>query len=162
MGLGLIYAVSGMGTGLGPIVGRYFIGDRLSVLRWSIVLGYGLAIVGLLIISTMASFEVVLLGVLVRACGSGVLWVFSTQILLQTVAAPVRGRIFSTEIALSMLMSAVGASLGGFYLELFGLSGTVLWMALLTVVPGLMWLGWVLWGRSGRGDSHVHSFPIKR
>ena len=146
LGLGLIYAVAGLGTGLGPIVGRYFVGDHLPSLRWSIALGYGLAIIGLLIVSTMHSLTVVLVGVFVRACGSGLLWVFSTQILLQTVAPQVRGRIFSTEIALSMLMSAVGASMGGYYLEWLDIAGAVQWMAALTVVPGLLWVGWLLAG----------------
>ncbi len=144
LGLGLMYAAAGVGTGLGPIVGRYFVGDHLPALRWSIALGYGLAVVGLLIISTVHSLTVVLLGIFIRACGSGVLWVFSTQILLQMVTPQLRGRIFSTEIALSMLMSAAGASMGGYYLEWLGVAGALYWMAALTVVPGLMWVGWLL------------------
>ena len=150
LGLGLLYAAAGIGTGLGPIVGRYFVGDHLPSLRWSIALAYGLAILGLLVVSTMHSFAVVLVGVFVRACGSGVLWVFSTQILLQTVAPQVRGRVFSTELAFSMLMSAVGASLGGYYLEWLGIARSVQLMAALTIAPGLMWVGWLFLRRAER------------
>ena len=67
---------------------------------------------------------------------------FSTQILLQIVLPEVRGRIFSTEIAFSMLMSAVGASIGGYYLEWFGIAGAVRTTALLTLLPCALWVGW--------------------
>ncbi len=144
LSLGMMYAAAGIGTGLGPIVGRYVVGDRLSALRWSIALGYVLAVIGLLVIATLDSLGVVLLGILVRACGSGILWVFSTQILLQTVAPHLRGRVFSTEIALSMLMSAAGASAGGYYLEWMGIAGAVHATAALTLVPGALWVGWLV------------------
>lgn len=149
LGLGLMYAAVGVGTGLGPIVGRSATGDHLPALRWSIALGYALAIVGLLIASTLHSLWAVLLGILIRSCGSGLIWVFSTQILLQIVAPPVRGRVFSTEIALSMLMSAVGASAGGYYLEWFGIAGAVQLTAALTLVPCLLWVGWLALRRVG-------------
>ena len=116
LGLGMMYAVVGMGAGLGPIAARYITGDRLGALRWSIALGYGFAVIGLLLVATLVSFEGVLLGIFIRSFGSGIIWVFSTQILLQIVLPEVRGRIFSTEIAFSMLMSAVGASIGGILL----------------------------------------------
>lgn len=153
LGLGLMYAAAGIGTGFGPIVGRYFVGDELPALRWSIALGYGLAVLGLLIVATMHSLSIVLLGIFVRASGSGLLWVFSTQILLQTVAPQVRGRVFSTEIALSMLMSAVGASFGGYYLQWLGIAGSVQWMAVLTVAPGILWVGWLLWRGAEEGPT---------
>ena len=144
LGLGMMYAVVGIGTGLGPIVARCITGDRLLALRWSIVLGYALAVVGLLLIATLRSFEGVLLGILVRSCGSGIIWVFSTQILLQIVLPEVRGRVFSTEIAFSMLMSAVGASVGGYYLEWFGIAGAVHTTALLTLLPCALWISWLV------------------
>ena len=144
LGLGLMYAAAGIGTGLGPIAGRYVTGDRLPALRRSIALGYVLAVVGLLIIATLHSLGIVLLGILVRACGSGILWVFSTQILLQTVSPHVRGRVFSTEIAFSMLMSAAGASAGGYYLEWLGIAGAVHATAFLTLIPCALWVGWLV------------------
>ena len=140
----MMYAVVAIGTGLGPIIARCVTGDRLPALRWSIVLGYALAVVGLLLIATLRSFEGVLLGILIRSCGSGIIWVFSTQILLQIVLPEVRGRVFSTEIAFSMLMSAVGASVGGYYLEWFGIAGAVHTTALLTLLPCALWISWLV------------------
>ena len=148
LGLGMMYAVVGMGTGLGPISARYITGDRLGALRWSIALGYGFAVIGLLLVATLVSFEGVLLGIFIRSFGSGIIWVFSTQILLQIVLPEVRGRIFSTEIAFSMLMSAVGASIGGYYLEWFGIAGAVRTTALLTLLPCALWVGWLVFNRS--------------
>lgn len=144
LGLGIMYGVVGIGTGLGPIFARFITGDRLPALRWSIALGYALAVIGLLLISTLHSFEGILLGILIRSCGSGIIWVFSTQILLQIVLPDVRGRVFSTEIAFSMLMSALGASVGGYYLEWFGIAGAIHTTTFFTLLPCALWIGWLV------------------
>ena len=148
LGLGIMYAAVGIGTGLGPIAVRCITGDRLDALRWSIALGYALAVAGLLLVAALVSFEWVLLGILIRSFGSGIIWVFSTQILLRLVLPEVRGRIFSTEIAFSMLMSAVGASVGGYYIEWFGIAGTVYMTAFLTLLPCALWVAWLIFHRS--------------
>ena len=49
-----------------------------------------------------------------------------------------------------MLMSAVGASLGGYYLEWLGIARSVQLMAALTIAPGLMWVGWLFLRRAER------------
>lgn len=144
LSLGLMYALAGVGTGLGPILGRYYTGDRIAALRWAIALAYAIAAIGLWIVGTLSSLEIVLFGVFVRSCGSGILWVFSSQILLQVVPGEVRGRVFSSEYALSTLMSAIGAGLGGQYLEIFDIAGAIHWMAAVTLLPGILWVWW-LW-----------------
>lgn len=144
LSLGLMYAMAGIGTGLGPIIARRFTGDRIAPLRRAIALAYVIAAGGLWIIGTLDSLQIVLLGIFIRACGSGILWVFSSQILLQVVPGEVRGRVFSSEYALVTLMSAVGAGLGGQYLELFSIVEALHFMAAVTVLPGLLW-GWWLY-----------------
>ena len=147
-GLGLIYAVMGIGTGLGPIIARRFTGDRDRPLRIAIGLSYVIAAIGLLLMAPLYSFGLFLFATVLRGAGGGIGWVFSTQLLLHLLPDQVRGRVFATEFALFTLMSATGAAVTGWALDNtdLGLSGMIWIMAGLIVIPGLLW---ALWNASG-------------
>ncbi len=81
--LGIMYCMGGVGSGIGPIVARYWTSDRDKPLRWSISLGYLIGAVGLAIAAPLLSFPIFVLGAFVRSVGGGIAWVFSTQLLLQ-------------------------------------------------------------------------------
>lgn len=145
--LGLLYALVGVGTGIGPIAARRLTGDRTRALRIAIVAGYGVTAAGLLLASTLISFPTVLAGTLLRGVGTGIGWVFSTQLLLVLVPDRVRGRIFSTEFAMYTLMNASAAATGGWLLDTtFEISALLQLMAGLALVPGVLWLLWTLLG----------------
>jgi len=104
--LGLLYAMVGAGTGFGPIWARKFTGDRDRPMRAAIVVSWAITVLGLAIAAPLPAFWILLVGVFIRGLGGGINWVFSTQILLQTVPNHVRGRVFSTEFAVMTLASA--------------------------------------------------------
>jgi predicted MFS family arabinose efflux permease len=139
--LGIFYAVVGAGTGLGPILARRFTGDDEPLLRRAIALGYPIAGIGLLIVSSLVNFPTVLFGTLLRGFGASVTWVFSTQLLLQLVPNQVRGRVFSTEYALVTLSNAIGAGLGGWALDNLPINlPQMLWgMTAITLLTGGLW-----------------------
>lgn len=145
--LGIMYALVGVGTGLGPILARYFTGDRDRALRTAVIIGYLLAAVGLLIASPLQNFYVLQIGVLLRGIGAGTVWVFSTQLLLQLVPGQVRGRVFATEYAIFTLMSAISAGMVGPAMDAIGISGLLIWMAILTLLPMMLWMMWVVRGK---------------
>jgi MFS family permease len=116
-GLGLIYAMVGIGTGLGPILARRFIGDSDVHLRKAVAAGYLVGATGVIIVSTLSNFGIILLGTLFRGLGSSLIWVFSTQLLLQIVPNRIRGRVFSTEYAIMTLMSALASATGGWIFD---------------------------------------------
>jgi predicted MFS family arabinose efflux permease len=96
----------------------------------------------------MTNFPLVLLGTLLRGIGAGVGWVFSTQLLLQLVPDKVRGRVFSTEFMLWNLMNAVGAGTVGWALDgSYGIEFVVQWMAILTLLPAILWTLWFFFGK---------------
>jgi len=66
-----------------------------------------------MITAPLTSFPMVLFGTFLRGAGGGIIWVFSTQLLMQLVPNQVRGRVFSTEFAIFILTSAIGASVVG-------------------------------------------------
>ena len=153
--LGLMYAVAGIGTGVGPIVARKFTRDRDRLLRIAIGAAYLVCVVGMLIIAPMWGFVVVLFGLFLRAIATGVNWVFSTQLLLQIVPNQYRGRVFSTEFAVFTLASAVGTAATGWILDstFIDLSGLMVIMAVLTVIPGLFWMWWNASGRENTSSN---------
>ena len=138
--LGILFAVTGVGSGIGPIVARYFTGDRDRPLRLGIFWGYLMAALGLAIGASLSSFGVVLCGTFLRGFGGSIVWVFSTQLLLQWVPNQVQGRIFATEFALFALMGAIGSAAVGAALDAsLGLSEVTWWMAGLTTLPTVLW-----------------------
>jgi predicted MFS family arabinose efflux permease len=142
--LGLMYAVVGVGSGIGPILARRFTEDRDRAMRRALALAYVALSAGLLVASSLSSFRVVLLGATLRAVGGGIIWVFSTQLLLQLVPNEVRGRVFSTEYALLTLSMATSAATAGWVLDhsSMGISEILQHLAGLTLIPGILWVLW--------------------
>ncbi|MEM7034265.1 MAG: MFS transporter [Chloroflexota bacterium] len=143
--LGLMFGVAGIGTGVGPILARYITKDDDHAMRWAITISWLIASVGIVIVSTLASFPVVLLGTFLRGFGGGVVWVFSTQLLLQLVPEEIRGRVFATEYMMFTLFSAIGAAAVGWALDgIFDLAILMRVMGGLVIVPAILWIVWSL------------------
>ncbi len=146
--LGLMYVSSGIGSGIGPILGRYWARDRGRQLRLAIAIGYACCLFGFLITSTLASFYIVLAGGFLRGIGGGLVWVLGTQLLLQIVPNQVRGRVFSTEFAMYTLFSALSSGTIGILIDSsLGISGILLLGSGLLVIPILMWSLWIVFGK---------------
>ncbi len=152
--LGLMYAVVGIGTGLGPILARRLTGDRVRSLRMAVAVGFALGAAGLLLIAPLSSFGWVLVGSLLRGVGSGMIWVFSTQLLLQLAPAKVRGRVFASDFAAQTLTNAVSAGALGWVLDHTRLtvSGSVVLMGASTALAGLLWAAWIAAGAQARSE----------
>jgi len=148
IGLGLMFGVAGIGTGLGPIIARRFTGDRDRALRIAIIWGYIITMLGMVISAPLSNFGLVLLGILLRGIGGGLGWVFSTQLLLQLAPNHIRGRIFATEFAMFTLLAAGGAAaVGGAIDTPLGISNVIWWMAGLILIPGILWALWLMFGK---------------
>lgn len=140
--LGLIYGVNGVGSGLGPILARRWTGDQDKLLRGSINLGYLIGAFGMLITAPLFNLETVLIGGFVRSIGGGIVWVFSTQLLLQNAPNEIRGRIFGTEFALFTLMGSVATAVVGALLDQFHISAILWGMVVLPLIPVALWSLW--------------------
>ena len=146
--LGLMFAINGLGTGVGPVVARYFIGDRSQAMRIAIAFSYLISVIGLGVMATLSSFEIVLLGTLLIGIGGGMIWVFSTQLLLQALPGHIRGRVLSTEFALFTLTSAIAAAVTGTALDAsLSIAQVLGWTAALTLIPMVLWTLWLIFGK---------------
>ena len=139
--LGWLYAIVGVGTGVSPIVARWITGDRERALRHAITVGYGITLIGLILMYPISSLEMVMTGAFFRGFGIAIIWVFSTTLLLKKLPNDVRGRVFGTEFALLTLSGAIGAGLGGWFLDAFNftLQNLILLMGILMFSFGVYW-----------------------
>ena len=88
------------------------------------------------------------LGSFVRSIGSGVIWVFSTHLLLQMVPDEIRGRVFASDFMFFYLGSALASSLVGAALDTSLTISSIIWfLAAISVVPTVLWTLWVMRSR---------------
>ncbi len=148
--LGLIYAFSGMGTGLGPLFLRRWLGDEPMRLRWAITGSFGLITVGILLLVVVPSLGLMAGATLIRTVGSGTIWVFSAALLQMTVPDRFRGRVFAFEFAFLTLTQSISITWAGYAQDNLGLDvrQVSLSMALVASLMGLLWLSFHLRQRS--------------
>lgn len=141
IGMGVMFAVVGLGTGIGPIVARRYTKDDAGSLRSAIAVGFGMIVLGVAVMACLTNFATVLLGILLRGVGGGIVWVFSTQLLMQMVPGDFRGRVFATEFALFTLMGAISAAATGWAIDqpALGVGGTLWVMVGLCLAPAILW-----------------------
>ncbi len=162
LSMGLMFALAGIGTGLGPLAMRFLTGDDEWRLRWAIVSGYLLGGLGLAISATLLNFPTMLWGAFLAGAGNGILWVFSTQLLLQCVAPEVRGRVFGTEFAMFALASATGSAVVGFALDTSLETASILSvMAWLALPPAVAWCLWLLGLRRALRTDEVNPNAVR-
>jgi NRE family putative nickel resistance protein-like MFS transporter len=143
-GIGLAFCATGIGTAVGPIVARHFSADRQAAMTRGLVLCYVLSALGMALLAEPLGLFVALAGLALRGIGGGMMYVLSTQLLMLRVPNEFRGRVFSTEFGLRTLLSAAGTGLTSLMLiSHLGLAGTIWLTALLALVPGLIWAGWL-------------------
>jgi hypothetical protein len=141
--LGLVYVVSGLGTGLGPLLLRRWLGDAPMRLRWAISAGFGMLILGIFTLSMANSLGVFALATLIRTVGSGTIWVFSAAMLQMIVPDRVRGRVFAFEFAILTLTQSFSTLWAGLIgQDTLGLTvrQIALSMSGVAVVMTILWL----------------------
>jgi hypothetical protein len=141
--LGLVYVVSGLGTGLGPLLLRRWLGDAPMRLRWAISAGFGMLILGTFTLSLADSLGIFALATLIRTVGSGTIWVFSAALLQTIVPDRVRGRVFSFEFAMLTLTQSFSTLWAGLIgQDTLGLTvrQVALSMSGVAVVMTVLWL----------------------
>ena len=143
--LGVIYLVSGLGTGLGPLFIRRLLGDGYVRLLWGIAIGFSLLGVGILALSAAPGMSYFLVATLVRTVGSGVVWVFSAALLQMLVPDYIRGRVFAFEFAMLTLTQSISILGAGFMLDAgLNVRQTTAVFGFLGFVVSVLWLIFVL------------------
>ena len=140
--LGIVYAISGIGTGISPLLLRRWFGDALPSARKAIAFGFGLMTMGIGLIAITPNLSLFLIGTFVRTLGTGALWVFASAMLQQLVPDRFRGRVFAFEFAMLTLAQSISVLWAGWGQDWFGLDARqiALSMTIFSILPLLMWI----------------------
>lgn len=147
--LGLIYVVSGLGTGLGPLFMRRRLGDAPRRLVLGISLGFIIMTAGTAWLAFVGGLGSLLLATATRTLGTGTLWVFSAALLQTIVPDHYRGRVFAFEFAALTLTQAISTLAAGLLIDSVGLPVQGV-MAVMAGVGLLMTSLWLWFHRASR------------
>jgi len=158
--LGIIYVMSGLGTGLGPIFMRRALGSRPPRLILGAVIGIVLVAVGIWGLATAPTFGLFLVATFVRTVGSGTMWVFSAVLLQIVVPDRYRGRVFAFEFAMLTLTQSISTLLAGVLQDspLWGLNQTALLFAGMGMLFSFGWISFYGWSRRNSTSERVQAF----
>jgi MFS family permease len=140
--LGVIYFVTGLGTGLGPIFMRRWLGDQQRRLMLGITVGFVLLAAGIFGLGVAPTFPVFLAMSFVRTVGSGTLWVFSAALLQMLVPDRYRGRVFAFEFAMLTLTQSISIFVAGYLMDTAGFTARQVAIVSAATAAGVA----VVWG----------------
>ena len=140
-GLGWFYAARGLGTAIGPIVGRRFFKDES---KWMRLIGFCCFVAGLSygIVGYSQILPLMLLFLVVAHASSGINWVMTTVLLQKRTPDEFRGRVFSAEWLSFTLAQSISVFVASSLLDsnTLPLGETFLAFAAGFILFGLLWL----------------------
>lgn len=138
--IGVLFAVRGLGTGIGPILGRRLFPNPKP---WPTIMGFNILLSGLAyaVLSGLPFAWWVLIPIVIAHSGSGANWVFANVLLQRRTEDRFRGRVFATEWLLLMLADTVSILAASALLEAgwLTLRGGFLTFAGVQVVTAAVW-----------------------
>ena len=141
LGIGLLYGLRGLGTGIGPIAVRSWLPDEK---RWPLMMGVGIVISGLCYVGVSIVPWLVGIGLLVvlAHAPSGANWVGSTVLPQKRTVDSFRGRVFSAEWLAVTLADSISILTASLLLESgsASLSTGVLVFAVVQILCGTLWV----------------------
>lgn len=139
--LGLMLAVFGVGTVLGPVVGNYFHDNTVTKLQHLITAGFVLMVLGWWVIGTSASLPLVLLGFLLRGIGGSANWTYSDIVIQLKVPPHLLGRVFALNLAFFTLMLSLSVWVSGYAMDQFRMAPQQLsfWLGVGSLAPLVVW-----------------------
>lgn len=141
IGLGILYAARGIGTGIGPVLGRRIFRKETG---WIRAMGLFMIFCGLMycVASWLSSIIIMSIFVLLAHMASGSNWVMSTVLLQRRSPDIFRGRIFSIEWLLFTLAQSISVTIASLILEfqLLSIRECMFFFAILLILSGSFWL----------------------
>lgn len=151
--ISLLFAASGLGTALGPVIGRKITGREVPRLRWAIAISFILSGVYLLGMAASRNLVMASLFLLLARTHGAVVWVFSTVLLQILTEDRYRGRVFAAETSLftgSMMLSSLATS-RALDLRFLTVPQATMALGLVSALVGVCWV--VNVARSGLSPS---------
>lgn len=133
---GLLYAARGVGTAVGPFLGRFLFGSSDPALRRQIAAGFGIGFLGYSIFAFCDSLPSALLWVAIGHLGGSCVWVSSTTLWQRHVDDAFRGRVHALEFMAMTLTTSSCALFAGLVYDASESRALTTWAVCLLVVAG--------------------------
>ena len=112
-GMSLLMGARGLGALIGPLLASHWAGRRQQRLRSGIFLGFLLGGIGYVSLGLTHNLWVACAVVMLAHTGASTVWVFSTTLLHLNTEDRFRGRVFSADLGIAMLMVAIASWAAG-------------------------------------------------
>jgi hypothetical protein len=167
--LGIMFSMVGLGAQIGPLISNLVTKQEERSLFFSCITSLLLISVSFLLVGSATTLPIILLGTIVRAMGSSILWIYSSLLIQILVPTTFQGRIFTIERAIYTLCEMSSILLGGFSFDILQLSIHQECLVMLTFggAVSIVWLILHLFryqirgGQGGGKDSEVNSLDYK-
>lgn len=113
LGMSTLLASRGLGAVFGAFLGGNIAGLNLKRIRWIIFAGFLMGAIGYLALGFAGSLIAAVLTLVLAHAGGSATWTASTTLLQKQSEDRFRGRVFSTEFALTMLVLALSSFVAG-------------------------------------------------
>jgi MFS family permease len=142
LAVGLLYAARGVGAGIGPLIGDRLSGGLEHRMWQSIGISFFVIAVAYIAFSQAPTLLLAIICILIGHMGGSNIWVMTTSLLQLNTPDHVRGRVFSLDFGLLMLMIAVSNYIMGLGLDTWGFTARQLaaGLGLVMIVPGVLWM----------------------
>ena len=117
LSISLLWGSRGVGALIGPLYAASWAGRQERRLRTGILIGFLMGAVGYLLLGKAPSLWVACALVIFAHCGTSTVWVFSSTLLQLNTDDRFRGRVFSADFGLCMLVIAVAGYVAGVLLD---------------------------------------------
>ncbi len=140
-GIGVLFTARGLGTAMGPILARRWMGETRKQMQTAIGIAFLIGGAFYIGFGVSRSLVLALIFLAIAHAGGSILWVFSTVLLQSTVEDQFRGRVFAAELALVTLTMAASNYLVGELIDGLGFSPRVVTVGvgILFILPGIAW-----------------------
>src|ERR1035437_2221135 len=140
LGMSMLMGARGAGSLLGPLIGARWAGESHSRLRTGILAGFVIAAAGYVCPGASTSLAIAICAVVAAHAGSSTNWVFSSTFLQIYTEDRFRGRVFSADLGICMLVMSASSYLAGVAID-FGVPPRAFAVAigLVMLVPAAAW-----------------------
>ena len=140
--VGIMFSSRGIGSAIGPILIRKWLGESPKILQGSILAAFFLGSLTLLAFSVSKNLWTASLFIGLSGMFGSIVWVFSTALIHLEADKQFLGRIFGAEMALLTLImgisnGVVGVAIDGLQMTI---QSVILWMSGLYILPGILWI----------------------
>ena len=142
MAVGIMFSSRGIGSAIGPVLVREWLGESPKILKGAILAAFFLGSFTLLIFSFSKNIWMASLCIGLSGMSGSIVWVFSTALIHLEADRKFLGRIFGIEMALLTLIMGISNGLVGVAIDKLQITiqSVILWMSGIYMIPGILWI----------------------